>query len=233
MNLYKNHSKLLLSCCLLIFISFYLEGQENEKNNQSDTTDTYNFIENNYRTRKSIFAVSLYTNSFEVTLWDNSIIDGKTGYGIHASFEYKLAGQHSLGLGNQLFIDNKRTEHLKVYFAYKYYHNLKKRMQLGKTGDNFSANYIFIEPVFMLNRSPYQLDSYTWDFSKGEWKMNYKKSVSTFTSIWVGYGLHRNFTSNFYFDANAGVDFQDIERITSSNFHLFFFTQLSIGYIIH
>jgi hypothetical protein len=233
MNNFIRKPKFFVFCNVMFFVFSCLKGQDDGVTIPSDTTDQYSFIDNKFKSRKSALTAALYANSTNVTLWHNNIIDGNTGFGLHASYEYKIIKKHSLKIGTQLFITNKKHEYARFYCNYRFYHNLNQRMQRGKTGDNFSANYFFVEPAYFVERTPYRLIDYEWDFDKGEWKFNYKKSVSTFSRIWIGYGLQRNFVSKFYFDLNAGFDFQEIGNINTPYFQLYLFTQLSIGYIIH
>ena len=215
---------LLIFLCHIVLASGQADSVRIKKHSRE-----YNYAINKYSDKKSALYLGVKTNTFDITLWSDEIISGKTGAGIEAGYELKIMKYHSFSPRVYLFIDNKKSEYARFSAEYRYYYNLKSRMQSGKTGNNFYANYFVIVPAFRIERAPYGVDSYAWDFTRGLWKINYKKRVETLPTVWFGYGLQRNIFSRVNFDINAGLRFEDF---FSTYNHIYFISQFSVSYII-
>ena len=164
-------------------------------------------------------------------------------YGIGTAVEFKIRDYHSLGGGINLWHSEDWSDLMGYYFTetclqvemeYRYYHNLKNRMSKGRTGNNFSANYILVSPSFYLQYKRYILEDYYWDFTQGLWVLEYNKPLVIRPVIRIGYGIQRTFWRNLKFDINAGIQFQKgissfkpVELFQDLNY-----IRISFGYII-
>ena len=85
----------------------------------------------------------------------------------------------------------------------RYYYSLMKRMRLGKSGNNFSANYVALRvgDIILKDSDPYR-----------------NNSGPSFMAQW---GVQRTFGKRFYIDTNVGLGAQDGS--------LLFETSLTIG----
>lgn len=156
-------------------------------------------------------------------------------YGIGTRVEYKLSNNHSLEAGFGLFLNSdtyyySSNASIEFDLGYRYYHNLRRRMSKGLTGNNFSANYILISPYFGLRNKPYSMQNYHWDFDQGTWAVNYSSGIGINPGIRLGYGLQRSFWGKMNFDINGGIQFWGPEYYASPADRLYL--QFSIGYII-
>jgi hypothetical protein len=192
----------------------------------------FDFMNGKYKNRKSALRASLYVNTEEVEFWETGILSGFSSFGILTNYEFKFAKLHSINSGIKAYITNGKYEYLRVFTSYRFYHNLKKRMTFGKTGENFAANYFFVEPSWGIARSPYRLRSYIWDYNQGKWALTFKKEVKQIYTIWMGYGIQRIVLNNFNIDANFGIYFQG-DNYSFEYDRPYILAQVSLGYIIH
>ena len=117
-----------------------------------------------------------------------------------------------------------------IELGYRYYHNLRKRMSKGQTGNNFSANYFLISPYLGLSYLPDTKRNCQWDFEEGIWAVNYYSAVRANPGLRLGYGLQRNFKGKWNFDINGGIQFRP--GIHSNSIAEKLYLQFSIGYIL-
>lgn len=196
------------------------------------TNNSFDFIDGKYKNRKSALRASLFVNTEEVEFWETGNLNGFSSFGVLTNYEFKFAKLHSVNSGIKAYITTSKYEYLRAFTSYRFYHNLKKRMSLGKTGENFAADYFFVEPSWGIVRSPYRLSDYAWDYNRGEWALTFKKDVGQIFTIWMGYGVQRIVFKNFNIDANFGFYFQGDNYSFEYN-RPYLLAQVSFGYIIH
>lgn len=220
--------KIIILLCLWPSVQSF--GQMDTLNQPSDETGYR--IKGKYRDR----TIAMYINS------KGSIMDVGHSmafrYGIGTAVEFKLHNNHSLGAELSLLINddwplfrgyNKTNANFEFDIGYRYYHNLRKRMSKGLTGNNFSANYLLVSPGFWLQYRPYSMEDYYWDFTKGIWVIKYTSAIEINPDLKFGYGLQRTFWRNMNFDINGGIQFRRWESLNSPADLIYI--QFSFGYI--
>ena len=226
----RTEIKILITIFICVFQFIQASGQEDTLKIPSN--NNVFSIDGKYRDRK--YAIYLDGKGRIMNADRGMII-----YGFGPGIEYKLFNNHSICADLNFMIADDLS-HLKGYYVtrariefetgYRYYHNLRKRMSKGLTGNNFSANYLILSPYFWLQYQPYFMERYYWDFENGTWALVYTSSIKMNPGIRLGYGLQRNFWKNVNFDINGGIQFQ---RVTySPKLTELFFCQFSIGIII-
>jgi hypothetical protein len=161
--------------------------------------------------------------------------------GLYTAYEHKLHTVHAIGAGMGYFLGYQNADlyynHgyvklVRVDLSYKYYHNLKLRMSKGLTGNNFSANYIYVSPNCIFMNGTSRISGYTWDFTNGYWVIKTKKEVICEPRLKLGYGFQRTIRNKLNFDLNAG--FQLGNNLYQYQYHpgQLLFGQVTVGFII-
>lgn len=192
------------------------------------------FMNDKFRERTSMFYISGNT-----TLESINYYFGATN-GIYSAYEHKLHKYHVIGVGMGYFFHYRNAEYfsynsrydklLRLDLSYKYYHNLKLRMSKGLTGNNFSANYLYVSPNFSFMRSTSELSGYSWDFTHGYWVITSKREIIWEPRLKIGYGFQRVIRNKLNIDINAGIQISN----NSDQWHpeQLLFGQITIGFII-
>ena len=103
-------------------------------------------------------------------------------------------------------------------------------MSKGLTGNNFSANYFYVSPNFLLRLNTRVSTNYSWDFTNGYWVVSSKKERIYETGLKLGYGFQRVIQNKMNFDINAGIQINGNSEW--SHPEQLFFLQIRIGFII-
>jgi hypothetical protein len=151
------------------------------------------------------------------------------------AYEHKLSKMNGIGAGMGVFFkfdEYRKLEDKVLQFdiRYKYFYNLHHRMSLGKTGNNFSADYILISPGITLTKTPYEISGYLWDFTQGYWVAHYKREVVMDPRLKIGYGIQRELRKRIVLDINAGI--QAGKFSYTPHFYDLLFGQVTLGFII-
>jgi hypothetical protein len=224
MNTYKSICALMP---LLFFSIFRVSGQ-------SDTVvltgKNQDFLNTRYKERMSLWYVGGKCRIHS----QNGAIPVSTG--IFTGFEYKIAPSHAFSLGGGYFwryalsyyeYSHEYQKVFRVDIAYKWFFDLNHRMKKGLTGNNFSADYLFISPEFVFDYSTYRMAGYAWDFTKGTWSVKYKNDLKIETAWIAGGGFQRTFLNRLNVDVKVGILYRK-SYIKKEEF----FGEVTLGYII-
>jgi hypothetical protein len=202
---------------------------------QTDTTlaKEPDFVNEKFKERTSMFyiagnaTVETMNYSFAAT------------NGIYTAFEHKFKMYHAIGAGAGYYIQYRDMNHyiddgldqlLRFNLSYKFFYNLNIRMSKGLTGNNFSANYLYISPNFTLIRNPYEYAGAAWDFTNGYWVITSKRETVCIPRLKVGFGFQRVIRNKINFDLNAGLQFGN--ETNQYEPEKLLFGEVKVGFII-
>ncbi|AXE20060.1 hypothetical protein DR864_21055 [Runella rosea] len=157
---------------------------------------------------------------------------GITGVGYsELSIEHKLKPQWSVMGGiNQIY----RRNHSYSYGYYaglmlgtRYYYSIKKRMELGKSANNFSNNYLQFQvekPLYgyqHLQGIAHGIRKNGEEYREPHGVPKITEGMPAFVRFRLGWGIQRRLGKWGYFDAGAGVT----TTLPSGHWHLNWFTK--------
>jgi hypothetical protein len=215
---------------ILLFIGYLpARGQTDTSKVAKQGSLDFMSLNEKFKERKSMFyfvGCAGISNPNGENIVDNGFVFG---------YEYKPWKKHLFGVGAGFFLQENRKFNvgsdklLRINLSYKWLYNLDNRMTNGKTGNNLSANYIALTPLFTFGYSAYENSGYAWDFTRGEWAILYtRKSISS-GNLKIGYGIQRLIRDRMLIDIQAGIM---VTKIPFPSAYDYLYGQISAGFII-
>jgi hypothetical protein len=180
---------------------------EEEERDRSDFTlkERYNYLIRSKMEETQIWKLGL--NNLGFSAYDYH-------YGLHLIYERKIHTSFSIlgevsptvkGYRHTYSNSDNRRLAWEAEVAGKYYYNMKRRMRLGKSGNNFSANYL---SAHIRSRIMYQA-------------RNDGRKVLEPAILSVRYGLQRRLGRYGFIDANYGIEVLPIVFSRNSSLRYF------------